>query len=160
MMIKKCWSKAVVIAGVCLIAFGFSGCLSCSHYRYSKRAAAARMVPEGQKAKPGRIYFASFPENLLAVSLCGWHPNIGHASLVTNDGKGTFKQYDYCWFKGSDVKCSDRVIGYKGDGPCYGVVERKVFSADQSAHATNDLEVARMVLGGHRKGQVRQGILR
>ena len=146
MTIKKCRSRAVVVSGVFLIAFGFSGCLSYSHYRYSKRAEAARVVPEGQTAKPGRIYFASFPENCLEASLWGWHPNVGHAALVTNDGKGTIKQYDYGWFVGQDNKCSDYVIGYKGGSPSYGVVERRMFSVEQYLKATNDLAVARMVL--------------
>ena len=51
--------------------FGNSGCLSYSHYKYSQRAEAARVVPEGAKARPGRIYFASFPENCLAISILG-----------------------------------------------------------------------------------------
>ena len=145
MAIKKCWIKVAVVAGVCLV-LGISGCLSYSHYKYSQRAEAARMVPEGQTAKPGRIYFASFPENCLEASLWGWHPNVGHAALVTNDGKGTIKQYDYGWFEGQDNKCSDYVIGYKGGSPSYGVVERRVFPVEQSLTATNDLAVARMVL--------------
>lgn len=76
--------------GVCC-----SGCLSYSHYCYSKRAEAARVLAEGVRAKPGRIYFVSFPENCLAASILGWHPNVGHASLVTSDNAGTIKQYDY-----------------------------------------------------------------
>ena len=104
------------------------------------------MLPEGCVAKPGRIYFASFPENRLAVSILGWRPNIGHAALVTNDGKGTIKQYDYGWFVGPDNRCSDRVIGFGGDGPSYGVVERKTFPVWLSVKATNDLAVAQMVL--------------
>lgn len=122
------------------------GCLSYSHCAYVKRTAAARALPEGAAEKPGRIYFVSFPENCLAVSILGWHPNVGHAALVTNDGKGLIKQYDYGWFVGPDNRCSDRVIGYKGDGASYGVVERKTFPVQLSMKATNDLAVARMIL--------------
>ena len=85
---------------LCAIVTSLSGCLSYSHYKYSKRAEAARALPEGVVAKPGRIYFASFPENRLALSIWGWHPNVGHAALVTNDKLGTIKQYDYGWFVG------------------------------------------------------------
>lgn len=146
-----------MIAGVCL-AFGISGCLSYSHYRYSKRAAVARVVPEGQTAKPGRIYFVGFPENCLALSVWGWYPNVGHAALVTNDGKGTIKQYDYGWFVGYDGKRPEDAIGYvRAESESYGVVRRKTFSAEQSAHATNDLEVARMVLEGMGKSKSGRG---
>ena len=120
--------------------------LAHSHFNYSRRAAAARVLPEGCVAIPGRIYFVSFPENCLYASICGWHPNVGHAALVTNDRMGTIRQYDYGWFVGSDGGCSDRVIGYKGDGASYGVVERKTFPAELSKTATNDLAVARMIL--------------
>ena len=123
---------------------------SYAHYRYARRAEAARALPDGVAAKPGRIYFVSFPENCLAVSVWGWHPNVGHAALVTDDGKGTIRQYDYGWFVGSDGACSDRVIGYRGDGASYGVVERKTFPVELSAKATNDLAVARMVLNDKR----------
>ena len=104
------------------------------------------MLPQGFVVRPGRIYFVSFPENCLAVSVLGWHPNVEHAALVTNDGKGLIKQYDYGWFVGPDNRCSDRVIGYEGDGPSYGVVERKTFPAAVSVKATNDLCVAQMIL--------------
>ena len=158
MTIKKFWIKAVVIAGVCLV-LGISGCLSYSHYRYSKRAAAARVVPEGQTAKPGRIYCVSFPENCLALSVWGWHPNVGHASLVTNDGKGTFKQYDYGWFVGYNGERPEDAIGYvRAESESYGVVRRKTFAADQSVRATNDLEVARMVLEGMGKNKSGGGL--
>lgn len=137
--------RTVVVFGV-VVALVAIACLVCSHIGYSSRAAEARMLPEGCVAKPGRIYFVSFPKNCLAVSILGWHPNVGHAALVTNDRKGTIKQYDYGWFVGPDNRCSDRVIGYKGDNPSYGVVERKIFPAVLSVKATNDLEVAKMVL--------------
>ena len=52
-----------------------------SHFNYSGRAAAARVLPEGCAAILGRVYFMSFPENRLAVSIVGWHPNVGHAAL-------------------------------------------------------------------------------
>ena len=55
--------KVKVMLIGCLMAVGWAGCLSYSHYQYSKRATAARVLPEGVKSKPGRIYFASFPEN-------------------------------------------------------------------------------------------------
>lgn len=148
---RKIWlslrkPRIVVLVGLCLLVATSSGCLSYSHFKYAKRAEAARVLPEGYAANPGRIYFVSFPENCLAVSILGWHPNVGHAALVTNDAKGTIKQYDYGWFVGPDNRCSDRVIGYKGDGPSYGVVERKVFPAASSVNATNDLAVAKMIL--------------
>ena len=136
----------------CLMIVGFSGCLSYSHYCYSKRADAARVLPEGEKARPGRIYFASFPENELVVSIWGWHPCIGHAVLVTRDNAGLIKQYDYGWFCGREgewpaVAPAD-AIGYKGDSPSYGLVMRKIFPAERSTTATNEMEVARMVLEG------------
>ena len=138
--------RIAVLAGLCFVVTNSSGCLSYSHYKYAKRAEAARTLPEGFSAIPGRIYFVSFPENCLCASILGWHPNVGHAALVTNDGKGAIRQYDYGWFVGSDGGCSDRVIGYKGDGASYGVVERKTFPAELSKKATNDLAVARMIL--------------
>ena len=134
------------MAALCLMESGMTGCLSYSHYKYSKRAEAARELPEGVAAKPGRIYFASFPENCLAVSVCGWHPNVGHASLATNDRKGTIKQYDYGWFVGGGGERPDDAIGYVDDSESYGVVRRKVLPAGDSAKSTNDMEVARVVL--------------
>ena len=140
--------KASIVMSIgCLMMVDLSGCLSYSHYQYSKRAAAARMLPEGVKLKPGRIYFASFPENCLELSIWGWHPNVGHAALVTSDSTGAIKQYDYGWFCGVGVPAN--AIGYVvTNSPSYGVVQRKVFSAERSARATNDMEVARMVLEG------------
>ena len=141
----------------CLMLVGCPGCLSYSHYRYSKRAEAARMLPEGTVAKPGRIYFASFPENCLAVSIplgcCinvfGWHPNVGHASLVTRDGTGVMKQYDYGWFVGQGGGRHENAIGYVAtNSPGYGAVMRREFPARISAKATNDVEVAKVVLEG------------
>ena len=125
-----------------------SGCLSYSHCMYSKRAAAARVVPAGEAARPGRIYYASFPENCLAVSILGWHPCVGHASLVTKDRAGQIKQYDYGWFVGYGGERPSGAIGYVNENPGYGLVLRKTFPAWQSAKATNDMEVARMVLKG------------
>ncbi len=134
---------------LCLMAAGVtSGCLSHSHYRYAKRAEAARTLPDGVVAKPGRIYFVSFSENCLAVSICGWHPNVGHASLVTNDKRGTIKQYDYGWFVGHEGGRPKDAIGYVDDSESYGVVMRKSLPGRDGAKATNDLEVARMVLDG------------
>ena len=107
------------------------------------------MVPEGDRARPGRIYFASFPENRLAVAIWGWRPNVGHASLVTSDRAGLIKQYDYGWFVGrNEGERPDDAIGYVDKSPSYGVVRRKTFPAGQSAKATNDMEVGRMVLAG------------
>ena len=133
---------------LCLMAVGMSGCLSYSHYKYSKRADVARALPEGVVAKPGRIYFASFPENCLALDICGWHPNVGHASLVTRDNSGLIKQYDYGWFVGRGGGTPDGAIGYVDNSSSYGVVTRKAFAAERSAKATNDMEVARMVHEG------------
>ena len=140
--------RAVVISIGCLIAVCCSGCLSYSHYKYSCRAEVARALPEGEGARPGRIYFASFPENKLALDIWGWHPNVGHASLVTSDRAGLIKQYDYGWFVGYDGGRPSDAIGYVNESPSYGVVTRKSFSAGQSAKATNDMEVAKMVLNG------------
>ena len=131
---------------LCIMMTSLSGCLSYSHYRYSKRAEAARALPEGMVAKPGRIYFASFPENCLALSIWGWHPNVGHASLVTNDKSGTIRQYDYGWFVGHEGGRPTDAIGYVDESESYGVVRRKSLPAKDVANATNDLEVARMVL--------------
>ena len=127
---------------------GFSGCLSYSHYMYSKRATSARVLPEGVGAKPGRIYFASFPENKLDVSILGWHPNVGHASLVTSDNAGVVKQYDYGWFKGEDAGRPDDASEYVDNRPGYGVVKAKTFPSELSIRATNDMEIAHLVLDG------------
>lgn len=134
---------SVVLVGLAAL---MCGCLSYSHCRYARREAAARVLPEKAKAVPGRIYFVSFPENRLALSLWGWHPNVGHASLVTDDRKGTIKQYDYGWFVGYGGQRPSDAIGYVDANESYGVVKRKVFPAASGARATNDLEIARMVL--------------
>ena len=138
--------RAFVISISYLIAVCCSGCFSYSHYKYSCRAAAARALPEGKGARPGRIYFASFPENKLALDIFGWHPNVGHASLVTSDRAGLIKQYDYGWFVGYGGGRPTDAIGYVNESPSYGVVTHKSFAVGQSAKATNDMEVAKMVL--------------
>ena len=141
--------KKLAIAIGCLLTVCCSGCLSYSHYKYAKRAEAARKLPEGVGAKPGRIYFASFPENRLAADVCGWHPNVGHAALVTNDKSGTIKQYDYGWFVGRrEGEMPEDAIGYVDASRSYGVVRRKRFPAEKAAGATNDMELAKMVLEG------------
>ena len=117
-----------------------------AHFAYSKRAEAARALPEGVAPRPGRIFFASFPENKLAVSVFGWHPNVGHASLLTCDASGTLKQYDYGWFVGSSDGVPSGAIGYTGDGPSYGLVTLKTFPQRRSCKAAGDLETARTVL--------------
>ena len=141
----------MIVVG-CLLSVCCRGCLSYSHSRYVKRASAARAVPEGESARQGRIYFVSFPENCLAAPILGWHPCIGHASLVTKDGTGKIKQYDYGWFCGGEgdwpADAPSDAIEYKGESPSYGLVRRKTFSAKQSANATNDVEIAKMVLEG------------
>ena len=106
------------------------------------------MAADGEAARPGRVYFASFPENNLALDIWGWHPNVGHASLVTSDRAGLIKQYDYGWFVGYGGGRPRDAIGYVNENPSYGVVTRKSFSAGQSAKATNDMEVAKIVLNG------------
>ena len=92
-------NKRMMISVGCLMVVCCSGCISYSHYRYSKRADAARGLLEGVKPRPGRIYFASFPENKLALDILGWHPNVGHASLVTSDNAETIKQSDWYRFE-------------------------------------------------------------
>ena len=141
MMKRKLMS--VVLVGLDAL---MCGCLPYSHCRYARREAAARVLPERAKAVPGRIYFVSFPENRLALSLWGWHPNVGHASLVTDDRRGTIKQYDYGWFVGYGGQRPSDAIGYVDANESYGVVKRKVFPAASVARATNGLEIARMVL--------------
>ena len=64
--------KSIVKSMGCLMMVVLSGCLFYSHCQYSRRAAAARVLPEGVDAKPGRIYFASFPENCLELSIWRW----------------------------------------------------------------------------------------
>ena len=138
--------KRILISIGCLMVAVFFACLICSHCGYSRRAAAARVLPEGVKARPGRIYYASFPENrLAAVSIRGWHPKVGHASLLTRDHAGVIRQYDYGWFVGWDGGRPADAIGYVDDSPSYGVVMRRTYPAMLSAKATNDIEVARMV---------------
>lgn len=129
-----------------IVLAGLSGCLSYSHYRYSKRAEAARVLPEGVEAKSGRMYFVSFPENCLEASIWGWHPNVGHASLVTCDNVGLIKQYDYGWFVGHGGGRPTDAIGYVEGSDSYGVVKRKQFPEEVSSLATNDMEIAKMVL--------------
>ena len=141
-MLKRKLMSVVLVGQAALMC----GCLSYSHCRYARRETAARVLPEKAKAVPGRIYFVSFPENRLALSLWGWHPNVGHASLVTDDRKGTIKQYDYGWFVGYGGQRPSDAIGYVDANESYGVVKRKVFPAASVARATNDLEIARMVL--------------
>ena len=58
------------------------------------------------------------------------------------------KQYNYGWFVGYDGGRPSDAIGYVNESPSYGVVTRKSFSSWQSAKATNDMEVAKMVLNG------------
>ncbi len=131
-------STCGLLLAICLV------CLLCSHYRYAKRATEAQKVPNGAKAKPGSIYFVSFPENTLDLSICGWHPNIGHASLLTRDSEGVTKQYDYGWFVGHSGKRPKGAIGYVDENPSFGVVTRKTFSWKM----TNDEQIARAVLDG------------
>ena len=64
---------------------------------------------------------------------------------MTADRAGTFKQYDYGWFVGGGGGRPEDAIGWY-ESYSYGVVTRKTFPAAQSAQATNDLAVARMVL--------------
>ena len=71
-------------------------------------------------ARPGRIYFASFPENRLALSICGWKPNVGHASLLTKDSAGRIAQYDYVWFVGYNGARPSGAIDYAGASESYG----------------------------------------
>ncbi len=92
--------KFVVLGVLAMVLVSGVGCLSYSHGQYAKRAEGARVLPEGVLPRKGRIYFVSFPENRLAISLWGWKPNIGHASLVTKDEAGRVAQYDYGWFVG------------------------------------------------------------
>ena len=100
-----------MVVGVVAVASA-AGCLSCSHCQYAKRAEAAQALPESVAARPGRIYFASFPENRLALSILGWKPNVGHASLLTKDSAGRIAQYDYGWFVGYNGARSNDAIGY------------------------------------------------
>jgi len=146
MKVSTGYSSMAASVGVCLMMTGTSGCLSYSHYKYTQRAAVAQALHEGTEARPGRIYFVSFPENELVASLWGWHPTVGHASLVTSDKAGIFKQYDYGWFVGYDGERPTDAIGYVDASESYGVVRRKSFGSAQVQRATNDTEVARMVL--------------
>ncbi len=132
----------------CLVIVAWLGSLYYSHHMFSMRAATARMLPEGETARAGRIYFLSFPENRSALSIWGWNPNIGHATLMTRDRAGLVKQYDYGWFVGYEGGAPDDAIGYVDDSPSYGVVTRRIFPLCESAQATNDMEIARMVLEG------------
>ena len=65
---------------------------------------------------------------------------------MTHDKAGLVKQYDYGWFVGSGDGRPEDAIGYVDESPSYGVVRRKAFPAGGSAKATNDMEVAKMVL--------------
>ena len=108
----------------------------------------------GGLPRKGRIYFVSSPENKLAISLWGWEPNIGHASLVTKDETGRVAQYDYGWFVGGGRGRPRDAIGYVDASESYGVVKRKTFSASEMANATNDFEVAKMVWKGMGKDPI------
>ena len=133
--------KVIGVLIGCLMMVVLSGCLSYSHCQYSKRAAAARVLPEGVKAKPCRIYFASFPENRLALSVWGWHPNVGYAALVTSDSTGAIKQYDYGWFVGYGGGRPADAIGYVDDSPCYGVVRADRFPRQGAMRYTYSIEL-------------------
>ena len=128
-----------LVVACCLTSLSYSHCL------YSKRAGLARVLPEGDTVRPGRIYFLSFPENKLDLSVWGWHPNVGHASLVTRARTGQIKQYDYGWFVGREGGRPTDAIGYVDDNPSYGVVVRRIFPLCQCAEVTNDMDVVRMV---------------
>ena len=142
----KFLARAGKVAG-CIVLIALPGCLFCSHCGSARRAEAARVLPEGVAARLGRIYFASFPENCLAVFIVGWHPCVGHAALVTRDKAGMVKQYDYGWFVGRDEgERPNDAIGYVDEDASYGVVRRKTFPVGMSDKATNDMEVAKMVL--------------
>lgn len=143
---KLTW-KRVVVGVSCLVAMVVLVSLVYSHCKYSTRASAARALPEGVQAKPGRIFFVSFPENKLTLSVMGWYPTVGHAALVTRDKTGLTKQYDYGWFVGSNGRVPPDAIGHCDVPQSYGVVTRKMFLSDESTLATNDLEIAKMVLG-------------
>lgn len=65
---------------------------------------------------------------------------------MTRSNTGRIKQYDYGWFIGYGGERPSDAIGYVNESPSYGVVTRKTFSAGDSDMATNDMEVARMVL--------------
>lgn len=137
----------VVLKIAVLLLVGLSiGCITCSHLAYARRAGAARVLPEGTKPRPGRIYFASFPENRLAISIFGWHANVGHAALVTCDLQGMVKQYDYGWFVGRDGESPSGAIGYVDENASYGVVTMKYLCTKSAA--ASDTEIARMVLDG------------
>ena len=137
--------KRILQSIVLLIAVVFLVSLFYSHCLYSKRAGLARVLAEGDTVRPGRIYFLSFPENKLDLAIGGWHPNVGHASLVTRDHAGLVKQYDFGWFVGREGGRPTGAIGYVDDNPSYGVVIRRIFPAWQCAEVTNDMDVARMV---------------
>ena len=120
--------SVALVVGVVAVA-GAAGCLLSSHCQYAKRAEAAQTLPEGVAsrpllegvaARPGRIYFASFPENRLALSICGWKPNVGHASLLTKDAAGRIAQYDYGWFVGYNGARPSDAIGYVDASESYG----------------------------------------
>ena len=140
--------KVLMFVGVGLMLVNFTGCLSCSHYRYAKRAEAARTLPEGVVARPGRIYFVSFPENCLAASILGWNPNVGHASLLTRDGTNAVKQYDYGWFVGYEGRRPEDAIGYVDESAGYGVVRRKLLPETTASKSMTDTELAKIVLEG------------
>ena len=139
----------VVMPVACLVAACCSGCLSYSHCQYAKRAEAARTLPDGVSGRPGRIYFASYPENCLDASVFGWHPCVGHASLLTRDAAGLTRQYDYGWFCGREEgERPEFAIGYVDESPGYGAVMRCELPQDAAAVATNDMELAKLVLKG------------
>ena len=139
--------KFVVLGVLAVVLVSVVGSLLYAHGQYARRAEGARVLPEGVLPRKGRIYFVSFPENKLAISLWGWEPNIGHASLVTKDGEGRVRQYDYGWFVGGGRGRPRDAIGYVNGDESYGVVRRKEFSAAVAAKATNDLALAEIVLG-------------
>ena len=111
--------SVAMVFGVVAVASA-AGCLSYSHCQYAKRAETAQPLPSGVAERPGRIYFASFPENRLALSICGWKPNVGHASLLTKDEAGRVAQYDYGWFVGYNGARPSDAIGYVDASESYG----------------------------------------
>ena len=134
-----------ILAATLALAAAVCVSLAYSDHEFRRRATAARLRPDGVAARPGRIYFASFPKNRLALDVWGWSPEVGHASVLARDASGRVAMYDYGMFKGSfNHPNSSGVVGWKGDAWTYGLVVRDDFSVPSGM--TDDSRFAAFLL--------------
>lgn len=92
---------------------GYLGRVGNAYNDFLRRKAIARMIPAGEKAVPGDVYYVDHPDNSIDVSktsipwvdkladklkkLLKWDGkmHIGHSGVVTVDQNGNASRYDY-----------------------------------------------------------------